>query len=367
MKKLLILCVLSVSSLFASIGEVTVLRGDATLLRDGHEHVIKKGTTLEKHDEIHTGKTAKLQITFNDKTIISLGKNSDFKIDEYIFTPKNVSAQFSVGKGFFQSITGKIGKIAPKRFKVKTANATIGVRGTTIVGEVTANRDIIACSYGQIVVSNDKGSMLVNAGERTIVEEMKSPKQARKINTILLKQLALQSVLTVQEKEEEKPKKVENTKAKKELSAVNEEKSTAKFEPWAEENGVKSLSDIEDILGESTPSYSGKVVDGSTSFGAIDKESSDVKLGFDLGTGAMDGNMKFDDGTNNYDVDVAGKIEGDGSFGFNSNNGYDGGGQGALSGENLEHANGDFAFSEKNIVDDSTNEIKGNFETTHEK
>jgi hypothetical protein len=50
-----------------------------------------------------------------------------------------------------------------------------------------------------------------------------------------------------------------------------------------------------------------------------------------------------------------------------SNNGYDGGGKGDLSGEALENAKGDFAFSERDIVSGDLNEITGKFEATHQK
>ena len=184
------------SSLLASIGEVTALKGKADLLR-GKEHIdVRVGTKLEEHDQINTKINSKLQIVFNDKTVISLGQKSEFSVDEYLFEDKNVQAKFSIGKGFFKSITGKIGKIAPKHFKVKTANATIGVRGTTIIGETSEKLDIIACTYGQIVVSTAQGSVVVNQGERTVVARAKAPVEAQKsiklfLNNLIKKQIPL--------------------------------------------------------------------------------------------------------------------------------------------------------------------------------
>jgi hypothetical protein len=78
----------------------------------------------------------------------------------------------------------------------------------------------------------------------------------------------------------------------------------------------------------------------------------------------MNGNMKFKDTIQNYDIGVAGKIKGDGLFDFNSNNGYDGGGKGVLSGDKLQNANGDFGFKETDIITSQTNNINGKFETS---
>jgi len=368
MKKLWILLAIMISTLSANIGEITALRGDAVLLRDGESKPISVGTFLAEHDEIQTRKNCKLQIVFVDKTVISLGQNTHFKIDAYLNDDKKPKAHFSVGKGFFKSITGHIGHIAPKQFKIKTANATIGVRGTTIIAEVTQKRDIIACTSGQIVVSTDKGSMVVNAGERTIVEQMKTPKQSQKLNRVLLKHLDVKSDAHVAISTTDYESTAANKKDKVEDSNVDNAKTSDDFSPWEDEaTGAHSLEDIEHVLGERRPSYRGKVVEGSTSFGAIDKASSDVKLGFDLGTGDAKGSIHLEDAKANvHDIDIAGKIKDNGTFDFNSNNGYNGGGKGSLSGEVLEHANGDFGFSEVDLSG-KANQIQGTFETTHQK
>lgn len=366
MKKLLLLLLISASTLFASIGEVTALRGSAEIIRGASHMAISVGTKLKSGDEIKSAAKSKLQIVFNDKTVISLGQKSHFKVDEYIFRKDKVSAKFSVGKGFFKSITGKIGKISPKQFKIKTANATIGVRGTTIIGEVSPKLDIIACTQGQIVVSSAGREVIVNAGERTIVEETKGPKQSQKVNAVLLKQLDKKSDPATQEEASSKTLTTAVQKDVKEDTSGQKdgEKEADKFEPWIEDKDPHTLEDIQRIVGEQKPTYEGKVVEGTTSFGAIERESSAVKLGFDLGSGAMDGNMKFQDSVQEYDVDLAGKVKGDGSFDFNSNNGYDGGGEGTLSGDKLENANGRFGFSETDIMSKEVNQIDGKFETS---
>jgi hypothetical protein len=361
MKKLWILLFIMISSLNASIGKITALRGEAILLHANERIPVRVGTTLEEHDQIQTEKNCKLQIVFEDKTVISLGHNTTFKIDAYLNDDKKPQARFSVGKGFFKSITGKIGKIAPKRFKIKTANATIGVRGTTIVAEVSKQRDIIACTSGQIVVQTERGSMVVNAGERTIVEQMKMPKQPQKLNHVLLKEIDAKTDTT---------KEVLPTQAFNEEKAMLQEeldladvKTSDDFSPW-EEQGLHKLEDIEHVLGERRPSYKGKVTEGSTSFGAIDRERSDVELGFDLGEGSAKGKIHIEDAKDQvHDIEISGKIRGNGAFDFNSNNGYSGGGKGALSGATLEHANGDFGFSDIDLSG-RVNQISGKFETT---
>jgi hypothetical protein len=369
-----LLLLLSASTLLASIGEVKALRGEAQLIRGDTVAAVKKGTELELHDRIKTGEGSKLQIVFNDKTVISLGQKSDFSVDDYLFTKKEVRARFTIKKGFFKSITGKIGKIAPKHFKVKTANATIGVRGTTIVGETSAKMDIIACTYGQIEVASRHGSVIVNAGERTVVRENMPPREAQKVNRVLLKALEKKSdpVAPVEAVERDIPKslpvsiKEETVEEKKEQKLQHSEEQKKQMVDIIQKE--PSLDDIQKVVGSATPTYRGKVVEGSTTYGSIKQNgANEVRLDFDLGAGSMQGNMRFQDDVQNYDIDVAGRVKADGSFRFNSQNGYDGGGEGSLHAEAYKHADGSFDFQERDIHTKlPINNIKGRFETERE-
>ena len=356
------------SSLMASIGKVTAIRGSAELLRGTQEIPVKKGTELEEHDRIKTGNATKLQILFNDKTVISLGRNSDFSIDEYLYDDQDVEARFSVGRGFFKSITGKIGKIAPSHFRVRTANATIGVRGTTIIGEVHPRMDIIACTYGRIVVTTPQGSVIVNEGERTVVAHAKAPAAAQRVNRIILRQLDRKSDPTASTPSDASAEKlpVKQTHAKKIEDADEKKKEETKRDRLEQgtRQAAHTLDDIREVTGTQTPRYEGRVTEGMTSYGTIRQDSTnEVKLGFDLGAGTMQGDMRFSDPVQQYDIEVGGSVKEDGSFDFNSQNGYDGGGNGKISGEKYEHANGRFDFQEHDLFGQHTNEIRGEFET----
>jgi hypothetical protein len=364
MKKVLITLSLITSSLIANIGEITALKGTASLIHNGNTQAVKVGTVLEEHDELTTSLKSKLQIVFKDKTVISLGQNSHFKIDEYLFEDKKVAARFSVSKGFFKSITGRIGKIAPKRFKIKTANATIGVRGTTIIGEVSPKRDIIACSRGEIVVSNARGSMVVGAGERTIVNNMKMPSQSQKVNKVILKQLDSKSNTTVTETPVTTTTVSKKDIVKKDVALV-EEKTAEKFEPWVDTQERQTLKSIEKAVGTPTPTYSGKITEGTTTNGNIDTANSSVKLGFDLGSGKVNGALKFQDTKTNYDIKVDGKVRNNGTFNLTPKDGYAGSSKGKLEGKKFEHANGDFSFSERDgTTQQIFNKIDGKFKTS---
>ncbi len=169
MKKYLLLLLLVPILSYASIGKITVLKGDVKIQRDGEVIQAKFGSKLEKHDFIKTNSKGKVQIVFSDKTIFTIGKNSTLDIADYLYDeskPKQNKAKFNVLKGAFSSITGRIGKLNKSKFKLKTKSASIGIRGTI----VKANQETIMCTEGAITVTTNNGiSMDVEAGQRTNV------------------------------------------------------------------------------------------------------------------------------------------------------------------------------------------------------
>jgi len=169
MMKQIILLLFLAFSLLASVGKVTAVKGEAYLKRADATSVVTKGMELEQKDSIETGNNARVQIVFNDETVISLGKKTLFSIEEFLFDEKNAKANFNVAKGFFKTMTGKIGKVAPDRFTLKAKTATIGVRGTHFVGRVDDEKDVIGCTSGAISVTANGETVDVIAGEMVTV------------------------------------------------------------------------------------------------------------------------------------------------------------------------------------------------------
>lgn len=157
--KLLILSVLLLSTnlLASSVATITAIKGKATIQRDTNSINAVLGTKLEARDNIKTGDNSKLQIIFKDETVITIGKNSNFSIKEYLYEDsKEPVARFGIIKGAMKSITGQIGKIAPQKFSVVTKTAIIGIRGTNFTVVVAEDGSFQAyCTYGAISVIVD--------------------------------------------------------------------------------------------------------------------------------------------------------------------------------------------------------------------
>jgi len=127
-----ILSLIISSSLFANVvARVSAINGDVSVTRDSAQLKVINGFSVKEKDTIITQNKSKVQLIFKDDTIISIGKNSNFSIEKYLYLEtKKPIAKFKMLNGMVRVITGKIGKIAPHRFSIKIKTATIGIRGT---------------------------------------------------------------------------------------------------------------------------------------------------------------------------------------------------------------------------------------------
>ena len=168
MKTLYILLSLLLSTiLFAKdVATITAMQGSATVQRAKQKLPASLGQKLQTKDVVFTKENAKLQVIFNDETIISIGKNSEFSIEDYLFEENQEPiAKFGMLRGAMRTITGKIGKIAPQKFTVTTKTATIGIRGTNF--SVFVNDDGSAeafCTFGAISATITGKSYLIQQG-----------------------------------------------------------------------------------------------------------------------------------------------------------------------------------------------------------
>lgn len=147
----MVMCLLLSTPAWASIGKVSLLKGEATASRNNQSIELMNGTNIEEHDFIATRANSQIQLTFEDKTVITLGSESTLDIQDYLNDANNPKAKFKFNQGTFKTITGQIGKKAPENFNLETKTATIGIRGTIVGGIVTSGS--IFCLSGTITVA----------------------------------------------------------------------------------------------------------------------------------------------------------------------------------------------------------------------
>ncbi len=94
---------------------------------------------ITKGDLIKTEANSSVGLIFEDDTVMSLGPYSEIAIEDFLFDPVNSKLAF-VAKmihGTFSYISGQIAKLAPRKVKLETPDATLGIRGTKLL--ITVN------------------------------------------------------------------------------------------------------------------------------------------------------------------------------------------------------------------------------------
>lgn len=169
MKILLMLFLLSIT-LFASIGSISMLKGKATVTRDGDVLKASTGDIIEEGDTINTFTKSRMQIILNDDTITTFGQNTEYTFDSYD-ADDDPHANMTLTRGFLRTITGRIGKVAPNRFTLRTRNSTIGIRGTGWITYVDENVENTLCFKGAITVETADETFDVPAGNMLLMTD----------------------------------------------------------------------------------------------------------------------------------------------------------------------------------------------------
>lgn len=130
-------CLLFVSTeteAICNVGVVTQVSGQAQMIRNARNFRLGTDMKICIGDRFTTDADSVAKLKLRDGSVITIGKDSEFVITDYhIFKDQPNQAEFELVKGAFRSITGFITQ-RPHRYEVKTAVATIGIRGTDFWG-----------------------------------------------------------------------------------------------------------------------------------------------------------------------------------------------------------------------------------------
>jgi hypothetical protein len=165
----------------AEVGKIIYVKGDVFLLRDKELKPAIVGMKLQEKDTLNTKKGSLAKLLLADKSAISIGSNSEFSIEKYLYgEKKNSVARFKARKGVFRVITGKIAKISPDKFKLKTKTVTIGIRGTIFSGIIEKKNERFFCEKGAIYVSSQGVVQNVDKGFMSSVTPGQAPTKPRR-------------------------------------------------------------------------------------------------------------------------------------------------------------------------------------------
>lgn len=117
---------------------VSTISGGAQVQRDGALSELEKHSPILEDDVLITSPQGKLGIIFRDDTVFTMGPRAEVVVDRFLFDPKADAMDFSmeITKGAFTYVSGTIAKLQPEKVNLSTASATLGIRGTYLLGKV---------------------------------------------------------------------------------------------------------------------------------------------------------------------------------------------------------------------------------------
>lgn len=120
-----------------------------------------RARTLQLQDDIYgserisTAAESATRLIFRDKTMLSIGAESNVVLDRFVFDPdpNKSTVAISISRGVLRFVSGSLPK---SRYSIRTPTASIGIRGTIL--------EVIVAADGTTTVNVIEGSAVVTGG-----------------------------------------------------------------------------------------------------------------------------------------------------------------------------------------------------------
>jgi hypothetical protein len=138
---------------------------------------LKNGDKIYFGDSIIVKDKSNSQILLLDETVMSVGSNSEIKIDEFIYDPKTKDGKIlsQIKSGSMKVLTGGVSEKNPANLEIKVPAGTIGTRGTEFQATVDATNsqskilligpgpdNSLGLRPGAVEVENNLGKVLLD-------------------------------------------------------------------------------------------------------------------------------------------------------------------------------------------------------------
>jgi hypothetical protein len=119
-------------------GRIKVVSGSAFIVRGNDTIPARAGELVYAADGLRTGDGGSVGVTLRDDTRLSLGPNSEVRLDRFVYAPGNggLGMVIKFVRGVAAYVSGRIARIAPESIRLETPSAIVGVRGTSLAVKV---------------------------------------------------------------------------------------------------------------------------------------------------------------------------------------------------------------------------------------
>ena len=140
-------------------GAVSAVNPAGTAGFGGVQRTLHLGGAIVRNERVRTSAEGSLQITFLDKTTLSVGPGSELTIDEFVYDAGGNSAKMAVTltRGLMRVVGGQA--THTNNFNINTPVATVGVRGgVATVSHDAAHGTKATDLFGVMTVKGRKGA-----------------------------------------------------------------------------------------------------------------------------------------------------------------------------------------------------------------
>jgi hypothetical protein len=152
------------------IGSVTGMLGSATVQRPGGvgPELLVLGAEVHQGDILRTGSGARLKLTLSDGSVLSLGADTEVKLDHLALAapPREPGTLLILAGGYLRAI---IGRLQPgSLFEIHSPSMVAAVRGTDWIESYSTGTTEIFVAEGRVLATspvNQTDWALLDAGE----------------------------------------------------------------------------------------------------------------------------------------------------------------------------------------------------------
>jgi hypothetical protein len=149
----------------APIGAVTRVQGEAHWRAGNRNAPLTLGAPVFTSQRVATGEDARLELTFDDGTAVTLGENAQLTLDSFVYDPSAGTGRLKAAvRGAFRFVSGELTKQPTTQVAVATPYATIGIRGTDFWGGPIDEQALgVFLIEGSVSVTNAAGEQVLDA------------------------------------------------------------------------------------------------------------------------------------------------------------------------------------------------------------
>jgi hypothetical protein len=165
------------------VGEAAVVKNQVLRVTASASSQINVGDGLLRDETVRTGLDSAARLVMSDSTNLSLGPNSSLKLDRTVFNDEHTYRDIAIRltTGAFRFVTGHSEKAA---YKITTALATIGVRGTELHILSLRSQNVVGLLAGLATVCAIGGGCieLTQAGDTAVITSAGGKTTIKKTN-----------------------------------------------------------------------------------------------------------------------------------------------------------------------------------------